>query len=470
MIKLSSIKAVYIPLLIVYFTTGLAGISAVTSTVFFKDTITLDAAVLISLGVYISLPWSIKMVFGSLIDSVRLFGNNRKSYIYLGQLLVFLGTVGMVDHVSTKFLISSLGEFTALLLSGLTATIGVVISDVVADVMAIELVPEDDPDRDKNLGIVQVLSRLSLMFGGLLAAFVTGPLASTFSAATVYSLELLCPAIAVVATFLSPTQAAVEPSPVNRSLLLGGVGYGALTAVLGYFFDTDIVFLVSLSILSVMMFSLIRESFPVDKIKPFVYAMLAIFLFRTVPGIGPAGSWWYMNELGFDADFMGVLRIVGSVAGFITLMFLADLITKHSIFRTMLVLTGLITILSLPDILIFYNLTFGLSPRTLVLVDAAMIAPLAQLSMIPLGVLIARNAPPASRAAYISLTASLMNISLVGGDVITKKLNEVFLVTRDDFTNLGELMIYSLLISTIFSIIGLVLLKIGGRDGHGQNN
>lgn len=463
LLPIKSIKAKYIPLLIVYFTTGLSGLAAVTSTIFFKDTVSLTPEQLITLGVYVGLPWSVKMIFGSLIDSVKLFGNNRKSYIYLGQLLVFLGTMGYIDHTTNQYLMGMLGEYTALLLTGLTTTIGVVMSDVVADVMAIELVPEDDPNREKSLGMVQVLSRLAIMLGALIGAFLTGYLASNVEPYLVYTIELLCPTLAIIATFLSKINFEPETGVVNKQLLLGGLGYGLVTIFAGMLGGTELVFLISISILIYMLRSLLVKSFDPKMIKPFVYAMLAIFLFRVVPGVGPAGAWWYMNELGFDADFMGTLRIVSAITGFVVLFFLADSITNHSIFKTMSVLIGMVTVLSLPDILIFYNLTMGIDPRTLVLVDTAMIGPLANLSMIPLGVLVAKHAPAMERAAYVSLTASLMNISLVGGDIITKWLNQIFIVTREDFTQMGSLMIWSLIISTVLSIIGLVILKLKGK-------
>jgi MFS family permease len=465
---IKSIKAKYIPLLVVYFTTGLAGLSAVTATVFFKDTISLSAETLIELGVYIGLPWSIKMIFGSFIDSIKLGGNNRKSYIYLGQLLVFLGTLGMVDHTSTQYIFSALGEYAGLLLTGLTVTIGVVMSDIVADVMAIELVPEDSPNRDKELGMVQVLARLALALGGVTAALLTGYLASTFAASTVFSIELIGPVLAIVATVLSRVNYTPKVSPINRSLLLTGVGYGIFVVMSGMFLGQDIVFLGSLAIIIYMMKGLLKDFKP-GAVRGFVLAMIAIFLFRVVPGIGPAGSWWYMNSLGFDESFMGTLRIIANVSGLVVLWFLANSITNHSIFKTMTVLIGLVTVLSLPDILVFYDLTGGLSARTVVLADTAMIAPLAGLSMIPLGVLIAKSAPEHARAAYISVTASLMNISLVGGDIITKYLNKIFVVTRDNFDQLGQLMIYSLIISTVLSIIGLVVLYFGGKNASSDS-
>ena len=461
---IKSLKIEYLPLLAVYFTTGLAGLSAVTSTIFFKDTISLSAETLIELSVYIGLPWSVKMIFGSLIDSVKLFGNNRKNYIYLGQLLVFLGTLGMIDHTSGQVLFGLFGEYTALLLTGLLATVGVVVSDIVADVMAIELVPEDSPTREKELGMVQVLARLSLILGGVCAAFITGYLAGAFDASLVYSIELLVPVIAVIATVVATVGHVPEPSPVNKSLLLGGLGYGVFVVVSGMYLGQEAVFLGSLAIIVFMMRGLLKSFNPIA-VRGFVLAMVAIFLFRVVPGVGPAGGWWYMNSLGFDAEFMGLLRIIANVSGLAVLWFLADSITNHSIFKTMAVLTGLFTLFGLPDLLVYYDLTMGLSARSVVLVDTAMIAPLGQLAMIPLGVLIAKNAPAQSRAAYISVTASLMNISLVGGDIITKYLNKIFIVTREDFSQLGELMVYGLLISTVLSILGLVILKLSESKG-----
>lgn len=453
MIKLSDIKRDYIPLLAVYFAVGLSGLTSVVDTLFFKDVVNLPAETLIELSVYISLPWSIKMVFGTFIDSVSIFGSNRKAYIYLGQLLVALGMAGMIDNASSKLIFSYLGEYGGILFTGLLTTIGVVISDITADVMAIEVAKEE-----KELGTVQVLSRLALVVGGLAGAALTGFLASHFAMATVYTIALFCPLIAVVATSLVRYSVSVSSKSINKDILAGGVLYGLFVIFAGAYLGPWAVFIVSLGIISVMMRSLLRE-FPKEAVVSFVTAMIAIFLFRVVPGVGPASGWWYMNSLGFDAEFMGHLRIITQVAGLVALVGLSGAITSGSIFSTMLVLTVLSTIFSLPDILVYYGLTAGLSAKTVVMFDTALIAPLGQLAMIPLGVLVAKNAPKNARAVYIAVTASLMNISLVGGDLITKELNKVFIVTRTNFDHLGLLMIYSLVISTVLSVVGLILLR-----------
>ena len=457
---IKSIRARYIPLLTIYFTVGLAGISSVTNVFFFKNSISLAASDLVSLSIWIGLPWSIKMVFGTLIDGLPLFGSNRKSYIILGNILIILGTVGMVDHASTRILFSHLGEYLGLLLTGLLTTNGVVISDIVADTMAIEMV-EDGPNRDKDLGMVQVLSRMSLALGGLIGALMTGYAATHLDPHMVYASTLILPLQCILVTLFIKLPRIVSSS-VNWKIFVGGVLYGLVCILSGMFlgdYSQLVVFLVAMVVLIMMMHSILGDM-AADAVKPFIMAMIAIFLFRTVPGVGPAGQWFYIEKLGFDANFLGTLSIVAACCSLAALWFLADSITNHSIFKTMGLLTGLITVLSLPDILIYYNLhtVLGVPAKALVLVDTAAIVPMAQLSMIPLGVLIARNAPERSRAVYISLTASLMNIALVGGDIITKKLNEIFIITRTDFSELGYLMISSLSISTAMSIIGLVLL------------
>jgi hypothetical protein len=450
-------KLRYVPLLMVYFSVGLTGLAAVTNTLFLKDQVSLTAANLVELGIWTGLPWSIKMVFGSLIDGIPIFGSNRKGYIYLGNFLILLGMLGMVDNASSKLLFTHLGEYGGLLLTGLLTSIGVVIADIVADTMAIEIVNED-----KDLGMVQVLSRLFLSAGALVGASLTGLLAASFSPSVVYTIVIICPISSMLATAFVPLKG-VSRGVLRKGVLFGGLGYGIFCMLSGYLFGEYAqmaVFIAAMLVLGAM-FSNLLPSLKKDAIKPFILAMIAIFLFRIVPSIGPAQQWFYIESLGFDANFLGTLSLMAALASFVALWGLADSITSSSIFKTMAILVGLVTVLSLPDILVYYGIheILGLSAKTLILADTAMIGPIGQLSMVPLGVLIAKNAPKNARAVYISLTASLMNIALVGGDIITKKLNDIFIVTRTDFSQLGNLMVISLTISTVLSIIGLIILK-----------
>jgi hypothetical protein len=61
--------------------------------------------------------------------------------------------------------------------------------------------------------------------------------------------------------------------------------------------------------------------------------------------------------------------------------------------------------------------------------------------MIPLLSLIAYFAPAGRRATWFALMASLMNMALVAGQLQTKYLNEIFVVQRGDYSELGILLI-----------------------------
>ncbi len=463
MLKKLKIPSIYIPLLIVYFAAGFMGLASVSYTFFIKDHLTLTAEALISIGIWTGLPWTVKMLFGALIDSVPVFGSQRKGYVYLGSIFTAVSILGMVYIFP---LIASFGEYDTLLAVGLLGSIGAVFADIAADTMAIELVPEDHPERLKELGQVQVYSRLAITVGGLLAAVVTGYLASHYQATTVFALQLVNPALMVVACFgvtLPEAEHATRGfDKETKQIFIGGLLYAAFCICVNRFGGInadELLFFGSLLIVGGM-FALLTRSIEPEIKKLFIFSMIAIFLFRVVPGVGPAGSWWYMTGLKFDESFMGTLRLFSSLSSFVALLIVSRYITKGSLLQVMCILIGLDTILSLPDILVFYHINdlLHIPVREFVLIDATMASPLAGLSMIPLGVLVANAAPKANKALYMSLTASLMNLALIGSDVITKRLNHIFIVTRTDFAEMGHLLVTSLSISFALSLIGLALL------------
>ena len=134
-------------------------------------------------------------------------------------------------------------------------------------------------------------------------------------------------------------------------------------------------------------------------------------------------------------------------------------------------------ILSLPNISLFYGLhhgteeTFGFSARAIAVIDAAAASPFAQLSMIPLLTLIAFYAPAGHRATWFALMASLLNLALVAGQLQTKYLNQVFVVQRGDYSELGPLLTTAaVLVSS--SRLSRSLCSAGVRDQirHRQRN
>ena len=79
-----SLKRAYLPLLMVYFAYGATGLIAIAQTFWVKKSLTLTPAELAALGVWLKIPWTIKMVFGELVDTVAVFGSRRRGYVLIG--------------------------------------------------------------------------------------------------------------------------------------------------------------------------------------------------------------------------------------------------------------------------------------------------------------------------------------------------------------------------------------------------
>ena len=60
-----------------------------------KERLTLTPAELAGIGVWLSLPWTVKMVFGQLVDSVPIFGSQRRSYIFIGAVFTACGMLAL---------------------------------------------------------------------------------------------------------------------------------------------------------------------------------------------------------------------------------------------------------------------------------------------------------------------------------------------------------------------------------------
>jgi len=72
----------YLPLLMVYFAYGATGLVGVAETFWIRKSLTWSPAELAALSVWFSLPWTIKMVFGELVDTVPLLGSQRRVYVF----------------------------------------------------------------------------------------------------------------------------------------------------------------------------------------------------------------------------------------------------------------------------------------------------------------------------------------------------------------------------------------------------
>ena len=129
----------YVPVVMVYFAYGALGLIDVTRDLWIKEHLTLTPAELAGIGVWLSLPWTIKMVFGELVDSVPLFGSQRTAYVLIGASFTASGMVTLAGAAGGW--LAFLNPDGLYVLGAMMIVIGTVIQDVVADAMSTEVVP-----------------------------------------------------------------------------------------------------------------------------------------------------------------------------------------------------------------------------------------------------------------------------------------------------------------------------------------
>jgi MFS family permease len=422
----------YLPLLMVYFAYGALGIIDVSRDMWVKESLALTAAELAGIGVWLSLPWTVKMMFGQLVDSVPIFGSQRRSYILIGAAFSAAGMLTLAGAAGGWLPFSRADNL--YVLGAMLIVVGAVIQDVVADAMSTEVVSRVDPAGNARpedevraeLGMVQVLGRLALGIGILAVAGLSGWLAQVFGRETVFLLGLIIPAISALGVLLIQSETS-ERRPIDWRILGGGVGFGLIVlavALGGLPFAQEVVFLLSMLVICTMLFFVTRELDAKTR-RAILFASIIIFAFRATPSVGDGYFWWTLDVLKFDEAFYGSLRQTAAIIAIAAMWTFSKQLTEYSVTKVLFWLAVAGAVLSLPNIGLFFGIhhwteKFGFGARAIAVIDAAAASPFAQLSMIPLLTLIAFYAPEGRRATWFALMASLMNLALVAGQLQTK--------------------------------------------------
>lgn len=460
----------YLPLLLVYFAYGALGIIDVTRDIWIKEKLTLSPAELAGIAVWLSLPWTVKMVFGELVDSVPILGSQRRIYIIIGALFTASGMLTLAGAAAGWIVFAAPANL--YVLGAMLIVVGTVIQDVVADAMSTEVVSRTDaagnlrPEGElrAELGMVQVLGRLSLSAGILAVAGLSGWLASFLARETVFLLGLTIPAISVLGVLLIRTETS-ERRPLDWRILGGGLAFGAgvlAIALGGVPYGQELIFVLSMAVICTMLVLVTRELDPTTR-RAIFFTSIIIFAFRATPSVGDGYFWWTLDVLKFDEAFYGTLRQMAAFIAIAAMWTFSKQLTEYSVTAVLFWLAVAGAILSLPNIGLYYGLhewteqNFGFGARAIAIIDAATTSPFAQLSMIPLLTLIAFFAPPGHRATWFALMASLMNLALVAGALQTKYLNQLFVVQRGEYSELGALLLTAAGLGLLLPI-GTILL------------
>jgi hypothetical protein len=454
----------------VYFAYGALGIIDVTRDMWIKEGLALSPAELAGIAVWLTLPWTVKMVFGELVDCVPIFGSQRRAYILIGATFTAAGMLTLAGAAGRW--LSFLPFDQLYVLGALLIVLGTVIQDVVADAMSTEVVtrvdadgnPRPDDEVRAELGMVQVLGRLALSIGVLSVAGLSGWLAHVLPREIVFLLGLIIPAVSLTGVMLIESET-TERRSIDWRILGGGIAFGAVVIALGLGripFGQELVFVLSMGVICTMLVFVTRDLDHASRMS-ILYTTIIIFAFRSTPAVGDGFFWWTLDVLKFDGAFYGMLRQTGAVIGLVALWLLSKPLTEYSVAKTLFWLAILGALLSLPNIGLYFGLhewterTFGFGARTIALIDTAAASPFVQLSMVPLLTLIAFYAPAGHRATWFALMASLMNLALVASQLQTKYLNQMMTVGRGDYGELGVLLIIVTALGVIIPVGAIAL-------------
>jgi hypothetical protein len=410
-------------------------------------------------------------------------------------------------------------------LSALLSPVGYVLQDVVADAMTVEAVPALDetgqpfaPETRRLMHTtMQTLGRVAIIGGGVLVAVLNVFLFRDVEAmdeaqklATyihIYELALLIPVASVSGVLLGGllkgrelrrlrslghdktaaerlVHGRAEQTRPNWWILGGSLVFVTFTLAMGLGevpFNEEIVFGGSLAIVAFLMSRLLRELEP-EAQRVLLGTAIVIFVFRAIPSPGAGQTWWMIDELAFDQQFLSILSLIGSAMALFGMFIFRRFMADHSIAYIVGFLTILGTLLSLPIIGMYYGLhewtaahTGGVvDARFIALVDTAIESPLGQVAMIPMLAWIANSAPAHLKATFFAVMASFTNLALSLGQLGTKYLNQIFTVTREvtdratgavtvpaDYSELGFLMLTvgALGLALPFGAIALVKLS-----------
>jgi MFS family permease len=448
---LGSMRLAYLPVLVTYFCYGASGITSIALLYFQKDTLAITPAEAAGIAFWVALPWSTKMVAGVASDVYPILGSRRVAYMLVGALLTFAGYAWLATTASSK---------ATYLAAMVLIAVGSMVQDVVADALSVEVARTDEEIKQ-----VQTLGRMALLVGSISVGYLSGWLAGVLGPRPVFAIAVVLPVLVAVSTWFVP-RLPVAPAPSDASNPLGagkarlvvavGLGYAALGVVLEALsvpFAQEIILVVS-GALIVMLFNRVGIS------RSVAVAAFAIFCFRAVPGAGQGFSYWAIDHLGFDHEFLGVLAQVSAVLSLLGLIVFRKPITHRPVSYTLFWVTIVGSVLYLPTIGLFYGVNewFGLSPRMFAFIDTTIAAPLGQLSMVPMLALIARTAPRGAEATMFAIMASLMNLALSASELFTRYLNSFFAVTQQDYSGLGRLLI-SVGVIGLLPLLALPLLR-----------
>jgi folate/biopterin transporter len=381
-------------ILLVYFVQGILGLARLAVSFFLKDELGLSPAEVSALTGIAALPWVIKPLFGFISDGLPIFGYRRRPYIILSG---FLGTAAWV---SLATVVQTTWAATAVML---LSSLSVAISDVIVDSLVVERAREES---QQNAGSLQSLCWGVSALGGLITAYFSGSLLEHFSVQTVFlitaSFPLLVSAVAWLIT---------EP-------VANGLGFQSIQEQVGQ----------------------LRKAIGQKAIwMPAAF----VFIWQATPSSDSAFFFFTTNELGFQPEFLGRVRLITSLASLLG-VWLFQRFFRTIPFRTIFTWSTILSaVLGMTTLLLVThaNRAIGIDDHWFSLGDSLILTVMGQIAYMPVLILAARLCPPGVEATLFALLMSVSNLASLLSYEFGAVLTHWFGVTEDNFNHLWLLVV-----------------------------
>jgi folate/biopterin transporter len=352
-------------ILLVYFVQGILGLSRLAVSFFFKDELGLSPAQVSALMGIVAIPWVIKPLFGFISDSLPLFGYRRRSY------LVLSGLLGTATWVALATIVQSAWQATAVIA---LASLAIAVSDVIVDSLVVERARQES---QSDAGSLQALCWGATAVGGLITAYFSGSLLEQFGPHTIFL---------ITATF--PLIVAAVAGLITEGKITTGPDLGVVRQQ-------------------------IRQVWQAVRQKSIWLPVAFLFLWQATPSSDAAFFFFTTNELGFEPEFLGRVRLVTSIASLVGIWLFQRFLKAIPVRTIFLWSTIISAILGMTTLLLVThaNRQLGIDDRWFSLGDSLILAVMGQIAYMPVLVLAARLCPRGIEATVFALLMSISNLA-----------------------------------------------------------
>jgi folate/biopterin transporter len=402
-------SAELLAILLVYFVQGILGLARLSVSFFLKDDLALGPAEVSALLGVAAIPWMVKPLFGFISDGLPIFGYRRRPYLVLSGLLGAASWVAMATIVESAWMAT---------LAIALGSLSIAVSDVIVDSIVVERARGESVS---GAGSLQSLSWGASAVGGLITAYFSGALLQSVDTRTVFWVTATFPLIVSAVAWLI-TESTITARP-----------------------DWSVV------------------SHQISQLKQAVTQKAIwmptafLFLWQCTPSAESVFFYFSTNELGFEPEFLGRVRLITSLASIVGIWVFQRFL-KAVPFRIIIGWSIVLsTVLGLSTLLLVThaNRTLGIDDRWFSLGDSLILTVMGQIAFMPVLVLAARLCPPGIEATLFALLMSVVNLagllSYELGAVLTHWLG----VTETNFENFWLL----LLITNLSTLLPLPFLQ-----------